>query len=807
MKEQPEVGPANILLVDDTEENLVALEAILEPLGQNLIKARSGEDALRMLLHEDVAVILLDVRMPELDGFETAALIKQRGKTRSIPIIFLTAISKDEAQIFRGYSTGAVDYLFKPFNPDVLRSKVGVFIDLYRKTEQLRAQSELLRRQELTEARRESEVRYRALADAVPQIVWTADRAGKATYYNRRFFEYTGLEPAAIDGDEWIQILHPDDLERTLTLRKQTLATGDVFETEYRFRDADGVYRWHLGRAVPVRTPARGIDFWVGTATDIDGQKRTQQAQDFLLRAGAELSESLDFERTLRSVAQSAVPEVADWCRVDLVEPDGSIRSIAIAHADPAKVTFARELDRRYPTDPEAEIGSSWVIRNRRSTLVPELTDEMLAQTAVDDLQLGLLRELGLQSYMCVPLVVRDHVAGAVTFVAAESGRRFDEQDLRVAEELARRAAIAVENAQLYREVEERAQAARVLAAVGDGVMLLGTNGVIRLWNTAAEAITGLRRQDVIGRTAHEVFGDVTDRAPVAESGNPASAETLPVELGERELWLSISGVDFEDGIVYAFRDLTEERALEEMRQDLVATVSHELRTPLAAIYGSAMTLRRGDVDLEATIQDQLLGVIAEESSRLADIVNDLLLASQLDSGKLAARIERCDPRELVDSVVAAARTHIPERITLEVAEPDDEVPPVAADETQLRQVLTNVIDNAVKYSPDGGAIRVTLEAAERHLRFAVADRGLGIPAGERDRIFEKFYRLDPDMTRGIGGTGLGLYICRELVRRVHGRIWVEPNRGRGSIFVVEIPVAGAAHERESRTPAATAPA
>ena len=803
VEEAIEARPANILLVDDTEENLIALEAILEPLGENLIKARSGEDALRRLLLHDVAVILLDVRMPDLDGFETAALIKQREKTRSIPIIFMTAISEDEAQIFRGYSTGAVDYLFKPFAPEVLRSKVGVFIDLYRKTEQLRAQAELLRQQQLTEARRESEARYRALADAMPQIVWTADREGKATYYNRRFFEYTGLEPAAIDGGEWIQILHPDDLARTLALRKQTLASGDVFEVEYRFRDAEGVYRWHLGRAVPLRSADGEIDFWVGTATDIDGQKRTQQAQDFLLRAGAELSGSLDFERTMRSVAQSAVPEIADWCVVELVEAGGSIRTIAIAHADPAKVEFARELDKRYPTNPDAEAGSGWVIRNGTSTLAPELTDEMLRRMAADDRQLGLLRELGLQSHMCVPLVVRDQVAGAVTFVAAESGRRFDEQDLRVAEELARRAAMAMENAQLYREVEERAQAARVLAAVGDGVMLLDTNGIIRLWNTAAEAITGLHRPDVLGRTAREVFGDVTERAPVAESGNPASAETLPVELGGRELWLSISGVDFEDGIVYAFRDLTEERALEEMRQDLVATVSHELRTPLAAIYGSAMTLRRGDVDLGATLQDQLLSIIAEESARLADIVNDLLLVSELDAGKLAVRIEHCDPRELVETVVSAARTHLPEGITLDIAKPQNELPAVAADEGQLRQVLTNLIDNAVKYSPDGGDIGVKLETAEGQLRFVVADRGLGIPAGERNRIFEKFYRLDPDMTRGIGGTGLGLYICRELVRRVHGRIWVEPNRERGSIFVVEIPVAAAAQEREPRTPAA----
>jgi PAS domain S-box-containing protein len=634
----------------------------------------------------------------------------------------------------------------------------------------------------------------------MPQIVWTTDREGRGTYYNRRFFEYTGLAPRDIAGDEWVRILHADDLERTIALRKQTLATGEIFEVEYRFRDADGVYRWHLGRAVPVRDARGELEFWVGTATDIDAQKRTQNAQDFLLRAGAELSGSVNYVRTLQAVAQSAVPEVADWCRVELVEDDGSIATIALAHRDPTRVSLARELDARYPRRPDAEAGSGSVIRLGEPILAAELTDELLQKAATDELHFKLLKEFGIQSYMCVPLVIRRHVAGAVTFMAAESGRRFDEQDLRVAQELARSAATAIENAQLYRQVEERAQAARVLAAIGDGVMLLDANGVIRLWNTSAETITGLRRDEMIGRPARDVFGDIAERAPVAPWGNPAGAETLPVEIGGRELWLSISGVDFEDGIVYAFRDLTEERALERMRQDLVATVSHELRTPLAAIYGSAMTLRRADIDFEPSLQDTLLGVIAEESSRLADIVNDLLLASQLDAGKLEVQIEHCDAAKLVENVAAAARTHLPDGVTIVVEDLAADLPAAASDGGQLRQVIANVVDNAVKYSPDGGEIRITLEATDRGLRLAIADRGLGIPAAERNRIFEKFYRLDPDMTRGIGGTGLGLFICRELVRRVAGRIWVEPNGAQGSIFFVEIPSAVQAPMPEPRS-------
>ncbi len=655
----------------------------------------------------------------------------------------------------------------------------------------LREQGGRLREGGLATARREGEARYRALADAMPQIVWTTGRDGKATYYNRRWYEYTGLEPGPPEGDEWVAALHPDDVAWTLNRRAETILTGEIFEIEYRFRAADGSYAWHLGRAVPLYNPDGEIDFWVGTATDIDARKRTEQAQDFLLRAGAELAGSLDYRRTLQAVARLAVPEIADWCAVDLLDEDGTLRSIALVHSDPVKTTFGRELQERYPARLDEDRGVAQILRSGEPILVREVTDDLLVRAAVDDLHLELLRELGLTSVMCVPLTTRDRVVGAITFCAAESGRRYEERDVLLAAELARRAGTAVENARLYREVEERAQAARVLAAIGDGVVLLDSSGTIRLWNSAAEAITGLPRADVVGRAARDVLPGLTESAPVSPSGNVATAETFPVEIGARELWLSVSGVDFEDGIVYAFRDRTEERVLEEMRQDLVATVSHELRTPLAAIYGSALTLRRGDIELDGLLQDKLLCVIAEESSRLADIVNDLLLASQLDAGKIDVRIQRCDAVRLVESVVDAARTHLPADVSVELEPTEAELAPVAADEGQLRQVLANVLDNAVKYSPDGGKIRVRLEPADGILRLAVADEGLGIPATERRRIFEKFYRLDPHMTRGIGGTGLGLYICRELVRRVDGRIWVEPNDVHGSVFYVEIPFAG----------------
>src|SRR3989442_1144417 len=176
---------ARILMVDDHQPNLLALEAILAPLGEELVGVTSGEDALRQLLEGEFALILMDVQMPGMDGIETAAVIKQRDRNRSTPIIFLTAIAKDPSFIFKGYSQGAVDYLLKPFDPEILRTKVSVFVDLWKRGELIKRQAAMLRAQELRDLERRSEVRFHGLTDSMPQCVWAARRDGEIYYCNR----------------------------------------------------------------------------------------------------------------------------------------------------------------------------------------------------------------------------------------------------------------------------------------------------------------------------------------------------------------------------------------------------------------------------------------------------------------------------------------------------------------------------------------------------------------------------------------------------------------------------------------------
>jgi signal transduction histidine kinase len=232
-------------------------------------------------------------------------------------------------------------------------------------------------------------------------------------------------------------------------------------------------------------------------------------------------------------------------------------------------------------------------------------------------------------------------------------------------------------------------------------------------------------------------------------------------------------------------------RELDRLKDEFIAITSHELRTPLASVYGAAMTLQRQELRPEQ--RESLLGVIYRESGRLARLVDQVLWASRLESGHATAGAKSCDAAELVDEVVAAERAHMPAGLSLTVAA-DEPLPRVAADGETVKQVLVNLIDNAAKYSTEGGAIEVSLQAANALVRFSVRDDGLGIPLVEQQRIFDKFHRLDPNMTRGVGGTGLGLYICKQLVEQMNGRIWVTSREGEGSTFAFELPATQARH-------------
>jgi PAS domain S-box-containing protein len=259
-----------ILVVDDREENLVAVESVLAGADYDLVTATSGAAALKHVLDRDFGAILVDVMMPGMDGFELVTIIKKRERSRHTPIIFLTAGAPDLEHIYRGYSVGAVDYMTKPLDPDVLRAKVAIFADLFRKNRRIEAQTEALRVA--------SEQRYRNLAEAIPQIVWTASPDGAMTYFNRRWSEQTGQDLDAATGSGWLAVIHPDDAERCAQTWRDGVASGTLFQLECRLGMRDG-HRWHLGRAVPELGP-NGIVAWLGTFTDFDELHRAYDAAE-----------------------------------------------------------------------------------------------------------------------------------------------------------------------------------------------------------------------------------------------------------------------------------------------------------------------------------------------------------------------------------------------------------------------------------------------------------------------------------------------------------------------------------------------
>jgi signal transduction histidine kinase len=230
-------------------------------------------------------------------------------------------------------------------------------------------------------------------------------------------------------------------------------------------------------------------------------------------------------------------------------------------------------------------------------------------------------------------------------------------------------------------------------------------------------------------------------------------------------------------------------REFDRLKDEFIAVVSHELRTPLTSVYGAALTLRQQELDDDR--RNTLLEIVSTEAARLGRLLDDVLWVSRLDSDRADTFISDVDALEVVFEVVHGARTHLPETLSIEIRHP--EAPPtVAADPDKLRQVLVNLVENAVKYSGEG-RIDIALEPHDGHMRFSVRDEGLGISLEDQSRIFEKFHRLDPEMTRGVGGSGLGLYICKGLVERMNGQIWVESTLGRGSTFVFELPLAATA--------------
>jgi len=462
-------------LVLVVEDNWEMSRFIAESLAGEywIATAFDGQEGVAKALDMRPDLIITGLMMPVLTGEELVAHVRAHSALNAVPIIVLSAQSDDDRRI-RALREGAQDYLVKPFAAEELRARVSNLITTKRAKDflqrELASESQDLAAlvNEITLRKREietslvalaaSEGRYRALAEAMPQMVWTALANGQLDYCNRRWFDYTGLtkeQTCARDG--WMEALHAADVDDCRRRWREAVLTGQEYETQYRIRRAsDGAYRWHLVRALPLEDAHDKTLTWFGAFTDIDDQKRSEEAQRFLANAGATLAASIDYEITLTNVARLALPMLADYCQIYLFDDDARLAPVAAAHVDPAKEAILADMQSHFlpnPNNPNNPLVQT--LQAGQARLIPELTDAFLASIARNEEQLRIFHELRPRSGIIVPLVAGAKRLGTITFVSAESGRIYDQADLVLAEEIGRRAALAVENARLYRQAQE----------------------------------------------------------------------------------------------------------------------------------------------------------------------------------------------------------------------------------------------------------------------------------------------------------------------------------------------------------------
>lgn len=428
----------------------------------------------------------------------------------------------------------------------------------------------------------------------------------------------------------------------------------------------------------------------------------------------------------------------------------------------------------------------------------PQLQRRLLAIAASLDIQLG--------DAVAMPLTIADELIGAI-FIFRGLEAQFTPMDRQLLADFADIAAIAVRNAQLFQQVlEERRQLQTLVAHTEEGVAILDPAGYIRLFNRALASMTGWPAHEAVGRPAQEVIVVIDD------NGNPVRAPDIPTiqrhddeqprrlqgwlirQDGTRGPYVGITLSPLYDNagqlfsIVVNFQDVTRFKEAEDLKSTFISVISHELKTPLALITGYAETLNREDVHWDPETIHEGLSIIREESARLNRLIEDLLDAARIEAGALKLKMSYVRLDQLAESTVEALRPI--ERDHMFVVDFPPDFPAVPGDPERLRQVLRNLLNNAVKYSPADSLIRVSGHVGPDRVVVAVSDEGPGIPPDEQHTVFDRFSRgsLAQNTT---SGAGLGLYLSKAIVEAHGGEIWVESAPGQGATFYFSLPANG----------------
>jgi PAS domain S-box-containing protein len=529
-------------------------------------------------------------------------------------------------------------------------------------------------------ALKRGEERFRPLLEHSFEVIALLDRAGVILYTGPSTQQVLGYAPDELVGRNALELIHPDDREAIAASLASLLAEpGGSGAAEYRLRHQDGSWRWMEG-AWANRLDDAAVGAIVGNSRDVTDRKALESNLSYLARASKLLSASLDFETIWRNLTELAVPHIADWCAVDVLNERGIFDIAAIAHRDPEKLALVKEYREANPIDMSAEFGLPVIVTTKRPEYIPLITDELLVAISKTERELEVVRSLGMTSALSVPLVVRDRGIGAITFVTSDSRRRLTAADVAMAEELAARTSLALENATLYAEA----------------------------------------------------------RGAVA------------------------------------------------LRDDFIAVASHELKTPITSLKMYTQVLGNQSARAGDERMSRLLGKMDAQTNKLTRLVNDLLDVSRMRHGRLEFYDEAFDLGEVVAEAIEHLRLTGEER---EMRVEGEVARLVRGDRDRVGQVLTNLLTNALKFSPPSQPVVVRLTQGTEEATVSVRDSGIGIEAEHQQRLFERFYRVDDPDERTYPGLGIGLFIANEIVTR-HGGVMrvASAGKGQGAEFSFTLP-------------------
>ncbi len=621
----------------------------------------------------------------------------------------------------------------------------GVVLTFINITERKKAESAL----------KESESRFRTLNDSVPQLIWANDAAGIATYFNQRWYEYSGLTYEQSVGLGWEAIIHPNDALAAKEKWHAVLAEGKIFDTEYRLRRGDGVYRWHIGRNVPLHDSQGKTLGWFGSATDIEDLKT---AENLLRESEQRLQVTMTSASDFAIVTFDKQGLIQGWSTgAESIFGFGEEEAIG----QPSAIVFT-------PEDRAANVPQQEMNRAREE-----------GRAADERWHIRKNGERFFVSGVMRPIILNERLSGYV----------------KIARDMTEHQAATETN----RISEERYRIALQSAEMGAWDLNIKTDTVI--WNSQHYTILGLKPDDRELNGSYLLqFVHPGDAKRVKHSLDKAVKETgvyheefriIRADNGETR-WVSDFGRvvaknnNDASRIVGVIYDITERKMLEQQREEFIGIASHELRTPITSIKAYAQVLQEMFEQTTNTQSARLMQKLNGQVDRLTGLIRDLLDTTKISEGQLSLNLERFNLNDLI-----TGRTEELQRISgshhlvWKAGSPHY----VTADKERIGQVLINLISNAIKYSPKGGDVIISCRSEDNGLKVSVRDNGIGIPEEMQRKVFDRFFRIRQQQIETFPGMGLGLYITAGIVHRHGGTIGVDSKEGEGSTFFFTLPV------------------